>query len=230
MRKPIEQELRAPATPKLPTLGGVGQAGGQILMSPRERMWSAMIKLTNSKARRFTPNEISDLAHPVLVGSVIDYLEALAKAGLAERVQAQQGRAANGDFEATHWRLLVKWAQAPRINAKGMVVTQGLGVLAMWRAARIRKEFTPSELARDASVGAIKVSHDTARQYCLALERSGHFKFISKGRGGIESRFKLVNNTGPHAPAITRAKVVFDRNQGALLTIDTPQDVCDAIC
>jgi hypothetical protein len=228
MRKPIEQELRAPATDKLPVRGGVGQAGGTTLMSPRERMWSAMIKLQNRPDRKFTPNEVSDLAHPVLVGSVIDYLQALEKAGLVERL-GKQGRADNGDFLKTFWALKVKWHQAPRINAKGVVVTQGLGVLAMWRAARIRREFVPSELAKDATVGAVKVAVATARQYCLALERSGHFKFVSKGKGGIESRFKLIKDTGPHAPAITRAKVVFDRNEGVLLPIDSAQAVCDAI-
>jgi hypothetical protein len=227
MRKPIEQELRAPATAKLPAHGGVGQASGQTLMSPRERMWAAMIKLTNT-AGKFTPNEISDLAHPALVGTVIDYLEALEKARCAKRL-GPQGRAANGDFSKTHWQLLVNWAQAPRINASGVVVTQGLGVLAMWRAARIRREFTPSQLAQDASVAAVTVKLSTARQYCLALERSGHFSFITRGKGGIESHFRLAKDTGPHAPAITRAKVVFDRNHGLLLPIESPQEVCDAL-
>lgn len=229
MRKPIEQELHQPVARKglHAAKGGVGQAAGLKLLTPRERMWAAMIKLTNLR-REFTASEVADLAHPVDVTTVGDYLAALAKAQLAELI-AEQGRKDNGDFSSRRWRLLVNWPQAPRVNKAGHVVTQGLGVLAMWRAARIRREFTPSELAHDATVGEIKVSLGTAKQYCLALERSGHLKFVSKGKGGIESRYRLVKDTGPHAPAVTRAKVVFDRNEGAHVVVQSAQETCDQL-
>lgn len=227
MRKSIEKELQQPANRALPGKAIYGQAAGKALMSPRDRMWAAMIKLHN-KAGGFSPIDVRDLAEPAELDTVLSYLEALAKARLAEKLQGQ-GRKDNGDMTASRWRLLVNWSQAPRVNKDGKVVTQGLGVLAMWRIARIRKTFSPSELAREASAGEITVKLGTARQYCLALVRSGHFVFVSKGKGGIESVFRLVNDTGPHAPAVTRAKVVFDRNKGALQPIESAQEVCDAL-
>jgi hypothetical protein len=230
-RKPIEKEIVAPLARKalVSRDRGIGQASGQKLLSPRERMWAAMIKLTNkSKARTFTASEVIDLAHPCEFKTVGDYLAALQKAGLVELV-SEQGRKDDGDFSSRHWRLLVNWAQAPRINKAGTVVTQGLGVLAMWRAARIRREFSPAELAQDASVGEIKVSLDTARQYCFALAKSGHFAFVVKGTRAEASRLRLVKDTGPLAPAITKAKVVFDRNQARHIVVDTPQETCDQL-
>lgn len=227
MRKSIEKELQAPISRKATPKAIYGQAAGKTLMSPRDRMWAAMIKLHN-KAGGFSPSEVQELAEPVEFDTVCSYLNALTKAKLAEKVSGQ-GRRNDGDMTATRWRLLVNWSQAPRVNKLGKVVTQGLGVLAMWRVARIRRTFTPSVMAREASAGQITVKLSTARQYCLALVRSGHFDFVSKGKGGIESVFKLVNDTGPHAPAVTRAKVVFDRNEGELKPIESAQEVCDAL-
>jgi hypothetical protein len=232
-RKPIDQEMVAPLERKALRSQdkGIGQASGVKLLSPRERMWAAMIKLTNLAKgdRTFTIFDVTDLAYPCDHTSVGDYLAALNKAGLAELV-AEQGRKANGgDMSHRRWRLLVNWAQAPRVNKAGQVVTQGLGVLAMWRAARIRKTFTPNELAQDASVGEIKVSVDTARQYCCALVKSGHFAYTVKGKGGKTSTLRLVKDTGPHAPAITKAKVVFDRNEARHIVVETPQETCDQL-
>jgi len=231
-RKSIDQEMVAPLERKQLRSQdrGIGQASGVKLLSPRERMWAAMIKLTNANKvdRTFTASDVIDLAHPCEFKTVGDYLAALEKACLVELV-AEQGRKANGDMSNRRWRLLVNWAQAPRVNKAGHVVTQGLGVLAMWRAARIRKTFTPNELAQDATAGEVKVSVDTARQYCCALAKSGHFAYVTKGSGGKPSTLRLVKDTGPHAPAITKAKVVFDRNEARHVVVETPQETCDQL-
>lgn len=211
-RKPITHELRANA------------AGA--LQTPRERMWAAMLQLTR-QAGSFTPSEVEDRAHPTTTDAVGDYLAALAKAGLAERVE-EQGRD-EWRFTGPRWRLLHLWHSAPRLNKAGAVVTAGMGVLAMWRAAKVRKQFTPSELARDATLGAIKVSRETAKTWCLALVRSGHFRVARQSSGGTESVFALARDTGPHAPAITRTKVVFDRNTGDTTLLRTPQQILDDI-
>lgn len=230
MRAPIHSELREPAKRKnLPKTGGVGQAAGKVLMTPRERMWQAM-RMLNRKGD-WTISQVTDLAYPVELSSVKTYVDSLVKASLVARKEETQGKNEQGNhWEAVPHRLNVNWHHAPRVNREGRIVTQGLGVLAMWRAARIRKQFSPSELARDATVGEIKVALSTAKQWCIALEKSGHFKLLRKGTGNtVESVYQLVRDTGPHAPAITRAKVVFDRNLGALSTIDTADEVLAAM-
>lgn len=232
MRKPIDQELREPvASTRHPIakVGGVGQLSGKALMTPRERMWQAMRSL--NRKGDWSIAQVTDLAYPVELSSVKTYVDSLVKAGLVTRQEVKQGKnEAGSKWAAVPHRLAVTWPSAPRIDREGKVVTQGLGVLAMWRAARIRKCFTPSELARDASVGQIQVKLSTAKQYCIALSKSGHFALVKKGTGStVESQYKLARNTGPHAPAITRAKVVFDRNEGAMATIDSAEDVLASI-
>jgi hypothetical protein len=237
MRKPIEQELREPWTDKLPAVGGAGRAVGKHLMTPRERMWQAMKQL--NRKGDWTISQVTDLAHPVELSSVKTYVDSLVTAGLVERKAEQQGQGAKkvglakgtgNSFEAIPHRMLVSWHEAPRLTREGRVVTQGLGNLAMWRCARIRKVFTPSQLATEASVGEIQVKLSTAKQYCLALEKSGYFKLLKKGHGGgVESQYQLIRDTGPIAPAITRAKVVFDRNIGELQPLQTAQELCDEL-
>lgn len=227
MRKPIEQELREPWTDKCPKVGGAGRAVGKNLMTPRERMWQAM-KTLNRKGD-WTISQVVDLAHPVELSSAKTYVDSLVIAKLVERKadkQEQVGRT----FTSIPHRMLVSWHEAPRLTRDGKVVTQGMGNLAMWRCARIRKKFTPSQLANEASVGDIQVKLSTAKAYCIALEKSGYFKQLVKGSGRFaESQYQLVRDTGPIAPAITRAKVIFDRNTGALQPIQTPQELCDEL-
>lgn len=212
-RKPIQQEALPGADGKLRT--------------PRDRMWAAMLKLTR-KQGFFTPADIEHEAHPVSRDAVQEYLRVLTVAELVEKV-AEQGRSAGAQFTSSKWRLLVQWHMAPRINAQGKPITQGLGVLAMWRAAKVHKRFKPSDLALAATSGPVVVSLTSARIWCLALARSGHFKCVSLGKGGTESVYVMANDTGPHAPAITRAKVVFDRNTGVLQLTDTEQEVAHAL-
>lgn len=229
MRQPIDRELREPLARKdLRAVGGVGGASGRKLLTPRERMWAAMIKTTN-QVGEFTLTQIIDLAHPTTMDAVSDYVESLAKAKLAEKIAGQTVTKGKAGISCARWRLLVNWPHAPRVNPQGHVVTQGLGVLAMWRAARMRKQFTPNQLAQDATAGGITVSLVTAKSYCLALERSGHFAFVSKGAGGRPSVFRMARDTGPHAPAVTRAKVVFDRNLGQHVVVQSDQEPVDQL-
>jgi len=232
MRKPIEQELREPWTDKCPKVGGAGRAVGKNLMTPRERMWQAMKQL--NRKGEWTVSQVTDLAHPVELSSVKTYIDSLVTAGLVSRqadkqahtVQRTTGKGCS--FDSIPHRMLVSWHEAPRLTREGKVVTQGLGNLAMWRCARIRKVFTPSQLATEASVGEIQVKLSTAKQYCI--EKSGYFKQLQTGSGRhVESQYQLIRDTGPIAPAITRAKVIFDRNTGALQPIQTPQELCDEL-
>jgi hypothetical protein len=228
MRKPIEKELREPWTDKCPKAGGAGRAAGLNLMTARERMWQAMLKL-NRKQGSWTMSQIEDLAAPCDITSVRDYIDCLVAGKLAERLVDKQTPGKGEGFSSVPHRLLVTWAWAPRLTKEGKVVTQGFGQLAMWRVARIRKTFVPSQLSDEASTPALSVKLSTAKQYCLALEKAGYLKLLSKGKGGIESHYQLIRDTGPQAPAITRAKVIFDRNTGAMQPLQTAQELCDEL-
>jgi hypothetical protein len=201
------------------------------LLTPRERMWSAMLECSRAKGSTFTRSMIEDRAYPLHYSTIEDYLEGLELAGYVARAK-KQVRSGTG-FKATEWRLVKRQADAPRVDKQGRDTSgQGAGVEAMWRMAKVLRTFTSEHLARTASQGGVLVQPHTAKTYCRALTRSGHFavhKAGHRGNGGYPDTYHLTNDTGPQPPAITREKCVFDRNTGTLVPMRTPQEVCDAI-
>lgn len=207
MRKPIELEM----------------AG---LLTPRERVWRAARKL-----RKFTMLELQDAALPLVAWHTTKtYAQVLCKVGFIEAVDTQ-GRASNGgSFGEVQYRLVKDSFEAPRITRAGSKVTQGTATLAMWRAMKALKEFDYHDIQRAASLGkACMVTAQTAKAYVVLLARADYFRTITPSKPGTAARYRLVRDTGAHAPAITRRKAVFDRNTGAFPWQQTEQEVCDGL-
>lgn len=189
------------------------------LRTPRERMWAAMKTLVD-----FTPAQIEDRAHPVHVTTVLSYLEGLVKAGFVERVGECRR------FTAQPFRVVRFAAVTPQLDSNGKPIRPNLGVLAMWRAMKVRRTFDASLVAADATQGTVACSIATAKAYLKHLGRAGYLAEVRKPHnGGGLTVYRLVRDTGPLPPAITRAKVVYDRNTGDLHAVSTAQEVCDAL-
>lgn len=205
MRRPIEQEVKG-------------------LQTPRERVWSAI----RSLKKGFTAMTVQDHCNPmVLLSCVDDYLEDLALAGVIRCVR--KGVRVPGRQQPDVYDLVKDQFDAPRLK-NGKPVTQGLGVLAMWRAIKVlQKGFDYHEVARAASTDGFEVKPQTAKSYVAVLARAGYFRVIRPAKPGTPARYALARNTGPHAPAITRRKCVFDRNTGEFAELETAQEVCDAL-
>lgn len=206
MRRPIEREVRG-------------------LQTPRERVWAAI----RSLRKGFTHLTAQDHCAPmVLLTCVEDYFEELEKAGYIKRVA--KGRSVNGgQREADRYDLVKDQFEAPRLSG-GKPVTQGLGVLAMWRAIKVlQRGFDYQDVAKAASQDAFEVKPQAAKAYVNALARAGYFRELRASKPGTPARYALARNTGPHAPAITRRKCVFDRNTGQFAELETAQEVCDGI-
>jgi hypothetical protein len=204
-RKPIQLELAGKRT-------------------PRERMWAAMRKLGT-----FAPTQIEDAAHPITLESVLDYVAALAKAGFVRQIKAQSRE---GAARFTHTQYVVERpvvAQAPRVDAEGRESRAPLGVIAMWRAMKVRRSFDAAQLAADATQGDITCTVGTAKSYLAQLKRAGYLAVERESVPGRLARYRLIRDTGPLPPAVTRAKVVFDRNTGELMPVQTAQEVADAL-
>lgn len=194
------------------------------LRTPRERMWSAMRTLVN-----FTPTEIEDKAHPIKRGAVTDYLEGLVKAGYVGCV-APTDRRASGHFRPTQYQVIKFAAVTPQVDKNGAPVQVNLGVMAMWRSMKVRKVFDAELVATDATQGSVTCTLWTAKSYLTQLSKAGYLKVErAASNGGGLARYRLVRDTGPLPPAVTRAKVVYDRNTGELHAVATPQEVCDAL-
>jgi hypothetical protein len=79
-----------------------------------------------------------------------------------------------------------------------------------WQSMRILRMFTLPDLIATAEIGESNVMAYVAR-----LERSGYLRCIQprqSGRKGGHASWRLIRNSGPYAPRLTRAGAVFDPN------------------
>lgn len=207
MRQPINLEVRG-------------------LKTPRERVWEALLQAGADKAR-FDRLTVQDLCAPVVRWTAVeDYLQALEKAGFIKMVGTLP--ATRGKIAQQRLYVLVKApGTAPRLCKKGGHVRMGDGNEAMWRAMKVLAVFDYTDIAKAATLGDVVVRPLTAKTYLNALARAGYLDTLRHAKPGTPARHKLANNTGPHAPAVTRLKTVFDRNTGVFAHLQTAQEVCD---
>lgn len=213
MRKPIQMELRG-------------------LKTPRERVWEALLlldALAELRASGFDKTKVQDHCMPMVSWTLVDdYLDDLEKAGWLKRVGGN-GVSKGVMGKPIQFVLTRRQADAPRVSMKGAKVTQGQGTDAMWRAMKVLPGFDYTDIARAATLGTLVVTPQTAKSYVAHLARAGYLMCLKPSKPGTPARHRLINNTGPHAPCITRAKVVFDRNTGTFAQLETAQEVCDAL-
>lgn len=210
-RKPIEQEVKG-------------------LLTPRERVWNAMLKLSRSPHDgTFDKTMVQDYCSPMVSWTLVDdYFDALEAAGHLVRVGGKPP--VKGQMSAPiRFKLTKAAGEAPRVARTGAKVTQGGGNEAMWRAMKVLSVFDYKDIANAATLGTLVVKPETAKSYVLALARAGFLALIKESKPGVPGRYRLIKNTGMHAPAITRKKVVFDRNTGGFADLETAQEVCDAL-
>jgi len=105
---------------------------------------------------------------------------------------------------------------APRLRKDGSPVTQGVGVINMWRSMRIMKVFTAPEIAQISSTAGVSVTEATAQSYIGMLFATGYLVVIEKANPGVgrKASYRLVRNSGPKPPMIQRVKRVYDPNTG----------------
>lgn len=192
------------------------------MRTPRERMWAAIRSL-----RKFTCMQVQEaVGRPFpSIDSIQEYLFALTRNGYLKSL----GRSSRFGEEC-RFELVKDAIDAPRFNKAGHPATQGLATLAMWRAMKALKEFDYLDVQKAASLGeACTVTANTAKSYVLALSRAGYFRTVREAKPGVPARFRLVRDTGAHAPAITRRKAVFDRNVGEFTWQQSEQEVCNGL-
>ena len=194
----------------------------QGLRSPRERVWDAMLKMRGP----FTLVELH--CRPAVKQKTVEsYTAELLGAGHVRRVSGGELIPGLGAKRTpVVYERVSKTPEAPRLY-QGKTSTIGAGRLACWRAMRVMaRGFSLDDLVRAASVeGVLQVARATVLWYVQALTRTGYLQQIK----GTPTRWRLVHDTGPHAPAITRRKCVFDRNTGSFAELETAQEVCDAL-
>lgn len=209
-RKPINLELKG-------------------LQTPRERVWDAILQLGITQPAGFDRDAIQDKCNPMVRWTLVDdYTDDLEKAGYLKRVPGTGGKV-RAKQQLLKFTLAKPQGVAPRVSVKGEKVTQGSGNEAMWRAMKVLSVFDHTDIAKAATLGTLEVKPATAKTYVAYLARAGYLGRVKASKPGTPAKHRLDKNTGPHAPAITRMKVVFDRNTGEFANLQTAQEVCDAL-
>ena len=211
-RRPINLELRG-------------------LETPRERVWAAITRLHQSKLfpEGYSLETIQDHCEPMVgLTMVDDYVECLVKGGYLTKVPGTGGR--KGVLQQPMLYTLAKpHGVAPRLDYAGKKVSMGNGNQAMWQAMKVLGSFDYKDIAKAATLNELVVSPGTAKSYVAHLARAGYLATLRPAKPGTPARHRLDKNTGPHAPAITRMKVVFDRNTGEFANLQTAQEVTDGL-
>lgn len=187
------------------------------LRTPRERMWGCMQQLG-----RFQAAQVEAAAHPVGRRAVQSYLECLSNGGYIRAADEAPNR-------YRLWEVVKRQARAPMLDREGKELKPALGNLAMWRAMKVRKVFDAAQIATDATQGGVSCSLGSAKAYVSVLLRCGYLRVEAASRPGTLARLRLIKDTGPLPPAVTRAKALFDRNTGELLLAQTAQEVGDGL-
>jgi len=176
----------------------------------REAIWAAIREL-----QTFTLNRLFWKVR-MERNSIRDYVLGLKNAGYIEDI----GVVVENTRQAKQYRLIKDIGlDAPRVRRDGTPVTQGLAREQMWRTMRILKEFTPEELAINASTEACEVKVSDAKKYCQALNKASYLIATQPGRGLHQSRYRFLPSrfTGPKPPQIQRTKHVYDPNLGEVV-------------
>lgn len=156
--------------------------------------------------------------------TVRSYLTSLVAAGIASaQPQDVRGRPILYSLSGTDVS-----QRAPKLRIDGSpTVEQGGGRDRMWRTMKMLKTFTARDLAVAASLPGASVAESEAIHYTQWLAKAGYLVVALPPKLGRASHkrstFRLVRNTGPRAPMITRARVVWDPNTNTAAYVHAPR-------
>ena len=180
-------------------------------LTPRDRIWAAI--------RAFGTGDPFSVAEVMVLSeqradTTLSYLRGLTAAGY---LTAGAPRPLMQRREFSRFKLVRDiGVEAPRVDADGKTITQGIGREQLWRAMRILKTFDCVALAAAASTQAHQVAVQEAKSYVKFLARAGYLQLVEKSAGPIAARYRFVRarDTGPRAPLVARDKSVMDGNTG----------------
>ncbi len=195
MRKPLLVEIAAPSGP--------------------EHYWREI----RARRKGFTIPDIALCSDGVCYTTVKRYVWWLEKNDFVVRI----GQRKSGYATQTLYALKTDRREAPIERAKEPSPT---GRQAMWTAMRTLAQFTVAELAACASTDERPVSARAAHLYVQRLVDAGALQVLRKparanGRplGATSGLYRLAKSadTGPEAPKLLNASLVFDPNRRRIL-------------
>lgn len=187
-------------------------------LTPRDRMWAA-IRALGVYGAAFSSVEI-EFAAEQQPGAVKSYLRALAAGAFLREVSRVGPRSSLRLRQFALERDV--GVEAPRVNEKGELVTQGRSQQQMWNVLRKQKgTFDWRGVVAEASTEECRIERTAAISYLRELARAGYLIVAEKGASGSPGhgnpttyRFFRSRNTGPRPPLVCRDGSVMDGNTG----------------
>jgi len=181
--------------------------------SPRrgnDHFWSVIMD-RHRAGMTFSMRDIQ-IASDIADGAVRDFVGRLEKAKLIERVSP-----AALAVDAAYRPLVIQSA-APRVRRDGSIIESQPATRCMWNLMRGpvgRAGFTYRDLLHWGQTDETPISVNTAKSYIQMLRAAGYLIQVDPGKPGTPATWRLDPrmNTGPQAPMILRAKLVFDPNR-----------------
>ena len=118
-------------------------------------------------------------------------------------------------FEKTGLFILARRGQAklPKLNHPGHREDRSRALQNMWNTMRRLKDFNAKDIVACSNTPDISVSLNAATNYCRFLERANYLRVIDEGGKAKNTRYQLIDNTGPNAPVVRRETKLYDPNE-----------------
>lgn len=190
-----------------------------------EHYWKVMQQLT---AKGFTIRDVAFSSDGVAYSTVKDYARFLLAEGFIKKV----GERNVGYTMADVYRIAKSSRVAPVLRRETFTGKRGLIQQQVWRAMRTLPAFTLSELAAAASTEEVPVKARTAEEYVRRLLKAGVVTVVSpykkgekappgaRGSAGAKAgiyQLRRLADTGPLAPKVFAASIVFDPNKNRVV-------------
>ena len=184
----------------------------------RQRMWEAIRSIKGE----FYAVDIERLSDCELA-NVYHYLRSLSKAQFVT-VREVATTKRKGDRLSKAYTLIKNTGiEAPRINAKGEIVTAGPKYELLWRTFRILNTVTTDQLLDHAAAAGLEMTKRSVNTYTRALLDAGYISAAGKDGSRIFT-LKPAMNTGPRPPQIQSIKAVYDPNLNKVMHSEDPQE------
>lgn len=190
-----------------------------------EHYWKVMQALD---AKGFTIRDVSLSSDGVTYWAVKTYVQFLLRDGVVKKI----GERKDGYIIADVYRIAKRSRKAPVVRRESFTGERGRIQQQLWRAMRTLPSFTLSELAVAASTEETPVKTRTAETYVRRLVKAGVVAVLEpykkgakappgmRGKTGAKAgtfRLQKSADTGPQAPKVFSASIVFDPNKNRIV-------------
>lgn len=198
-------------------------SGTKPVMGGFDFFWRTILEKTADQPE-FTFRDIDGACKPGFERLLKRFLTLLVKAGFAEVITE---RASIRD--ARRYRLVKRQSATPVLTDDGAIGVKGAKQQQMWNVMRrAHQGFTIEELRVGASTDEVIVTFRSAKEYVRRLIKAGAV-IVQRRRGGAAGPNTYVlrgsANTGPKAPKVFRAELMYDPNTGLVLGDATADEV-----